>query len=138
MYQESLIRFYFPNSSFERFSWCMSFCFSPTKTLLRPEDLETSSVKDGELQQIIFSHKVRNFDTSHAPGLNFKPMKTPAAPNFAIAPMLSSVTKIVTPCVYVIVLSQGGEALLQLYLWRVYLHSSGTLDPSAGHHTTQN
>lgn len=138
MCQERLIRFYFPNSSFERFSWCMPFCFSPTKSLLLPEDLEQAQSRMGNSSRSSFPMKPPNFNTSPAPGLNFKPVKTPAAPNFATAPMLSSVTKIVTPCIHLIALSQGGEELLQLYLWRVYLHSSGTLGPSARHHTSQN
>ena len=59
VYQERRMRFYFPNSSFEGFSWCIHLSvLPPTKSLLLPEGLETSKIRVEKLQQIIFSQRV--------------------------------------------------------------------------------
>lgn len=68
-----------------------------------------------------------NYDTSPAPGLSCKPVKTPAPQNCAIrgpfSPVLPALAKTATSCIEFIVLGLSREELLQLCLWGFFFFS---------------
>ena len=99
VYQERLMRFYFPISSSEGFSWCIChLCSSPipTRSPLLPEDLEISKIRVKELQQIIFPKEPINCNTSPASGLSCKLMKTAAPQSCAIMVPFSPVLPVLS------------------------------------------